>query len=82
MAGQRIKTELRLAKATNELRASEDRFRQAYESATVGMGMFSLEGRVLSANRSAAEILGYGMEELVGMSVSDFMAPECLDDHR
>jgi PAS domain S-box-containing protein/diguanylate cyclase (GGDEF)-like protein len=81
MDRQRIKAQRQLVKATDSLRASEDRFRQAYDSASVGMGIFSLDGTVLSANRMAAQILGYEVSELLGMKISDFMAPEHLEDH-
>jgi PAS domain S-box-containing protein/diguanylate cyclase (GGDEF)-like protein len=78
---KRIRAEKQLRVATHELQASEDRFRQAYETAGVGMGIFKLDGTVVAANAKAAEILGYEIHELIGMKVSDFMAPECVDDH-
>jgi PAS domain S-box-containing protein/diguanylate cyclase (GGDEF)-like protein len=78
---KRHRAEEQLLQATRDLKVSEDRFRQAYESAVVGMGIFKLDGTVLSANAKAAEILGYDVDELIGMKVSDFMAPECVDDH-
>jgi PAS domain S-box-containing protein/diguanylate cyclase (GGDEF)-like protein len=81
MDWKRIRLEKELARTTKELRASEDRFRQAYESATVGMGIFKIDGTVLSANRMAAQILGCEVDELIGKKVSDFMAPEFRDDH-
>ena len=78
---RRIRVERQLGQAKLQLKATEDRFSRAYESAVVGMGIFSLDGTVLSANKKAAEILGYEVHELIGMKVSDFMAPECVDDH-
>ena len=78
---KRFSAEKHLQKATQELQASEDRFKQAYETAGVGMGIFKLDGTVVAANAKAAEILGYEMDELIGMKVSDFMAPECVEDH-
>jgi PAS domain S-box-containing protein/diguanylate cyclase (GGDEF)-like protein len=66
---------------SKDLKASEDRFRQAYESASVGMGVFALDGTVLSANRMAAKILGLELNELIGMKVNEFMAPEFQADH-
>ena len=78
---RRIRAEKKLKQTTSQLKASEDRFHQAYESAVVGMGIFTLDGTVLSANKKAAEILGYEVSELLGMKVRDFMAPECVDDH-
>ena len=79
---RRIRLESQLKRTTRELRSSEYRFKGAYESATVGMGMFSLDGTVLSANKKAAEILGCEIDDLIGTKVSDFMAPECRDDHQ
>jgi PAS domain S-box-containing protein/diguanylate cyclase (GGDEF)-like protein len=78
---RRIGTERQLKQATRELRASEDRFRQSYDSAMVGMGSFKLDGTVLSVNRMGAQILGYEVNELVGTKVKDFMAPEFREDH-
>jgi len=78
---KRIHAEKLLQKTTGKLRASEDRFRQAYETATIGMGIFKLDGTVISANAKSAQILGYEQEELVGMKISQFMAPECIEDH-
>jgi PAS domain S-box-containing protein/diguanylate cyclase (GGDEF)-like protein len=78
---KRIRAEKQLRQTTSELNASEYRFRQTYETAGVGMGIFKLDGTVMSANAKAAEILGYEVKELIGMKVSDFMAPEHLDDH-
>ena len=78
---KRRSAEKHLQVATQELQASEDRFRQAYETATVGMGIVKLDGTVVAANAKAAEILGYEIDELIGMKVSDFMAPECVEDH-
>jgi len=81
MDWKRIRVQNELEQTTKELRASEDRFRQAYDSATVGMGIFKIDGTVLSANRMAAQILGCEVRELIGKKVSDFMAPEFREDH-
>jgi len=78
---RRARAERALEQTTRELRASEDRFRQAYDSATVGMGIFKIDGTVLSANRMAAQILGCEVNELIGTKISDFMAPEFREDH-
>lgn len=78
---KRIRVEKKLEQTTKELLASEDRFRHAYESASVGMGIFKIDGTVISANRMAAKILGCEVEELIGKKVSDFIAPEFREDH-
>jgi PAS domain S-box-containing protein/diguanylate cyclase (GGDEF)-like protein len=79
---KRIRVQRQLDWATRELKSTQDRFRQAYESAVVGMGMFKLDGTILSANAKAAQILGYEVDELIGKNISDFMAPECVEEHR
>lgn len=79
---KRIRVQKQLEKATRELKSSQDRFRQAYESAGVGMGIFKLDGTVISLNAMAAEILGYEKSELLGRNVSDFMEPEFVEEHR
>jgi diguanylate cyclase (GGDEF)-like protein/PAS domain S-box-containing protein len=51
------------------LRASEERFRSAFDNATIGMAVVSLEGRWLQVNRSLCDIVGYGEEALLGSDV-------------
>jgi len=51
------------------LRASEERFRSAFDNATIGMGVVSLEGRWLQVNRSLCEIVGFGEAELLESDV-------------
>jgi PAS domain S-box-containing protein/diguanylate cyclase (GGDEF)-like protein len=77
---RRVRAEVQLQRATRDLRASEERFRQAYESASVGMGIFRLDGTVLSANRKAEQILGVEPGEMIGRKVTDIMAPESRED--
>lgn len=51
---------------TEALRASEERFRLAFEEAPVGMGMVGLDGRIVRANRALCRLVGYAEEELIG----------------
>lgn len=46
------------------LRASEARFRTAFESAGVGMAIVDISGHILEVNRPMVEMLGYSTEEL------------------
>jgi len=48
------------------LRESEERFRSAFDYATIGMAVVSLEWKWLQINRSLCEIVGYTEEELLG----------------
>ncbi|HEX8352756.1 MAG TPA: EAL domain-containing protein [Pyrinomonadaceae bacterium] len=51
------------------LRASEERFRSAFDNATIGMAVVSLQGRWLQVNRSLCEIVGYSEGELLESDV-------------
>jgi PAS domain S-box-containing protein len=65
------------------LRQSEERFRAIFESTALGIKLTSLDGRLLQANRSLEELLGYGPDELAGATLADLTHPEELgEDHR
>ncbi len=66
-------TERRLSERA--LRESEERFRQVFEAAPLGIALISLTGHVLRANRAACEWLGYRQEEVAGRHHSDFNCP-------
>jgi PAS domain S-box-containing protein len=59
--------------ATAALYASEARYRQLVESSLGMVCTHDLEGRILSINASAAESLGYRVEEMVGRRLMDFV---------
>jgi len=60
-----------------KLRESEERFRSAFDYATIGMGVISLDGRWLQVNRSLCAIFGYEEGELVS---KEFRALTRRDD--
>ena len=60
------------------LRESEERFRSAFDYATIGMGVVSLDGRWLQVNRSLCDIVGYEEKELLSSSINDITHREDL----
>jgi PAS domain S-box-containing protein len=68
-----------LKDAQQSLKESEERFRQISEAAFEGIA-FSERGRIIDANEQLAQILGYSAQEVVGLEVSKFIAPEFKED--
>jgi PAS domain S-box-containing protein len=51
------------------LRASEERWRRLFETTSVGMGLFQLDGLCTAANPALQRMLGRAEEEIVGHNV-------------
>jgi PAS domain S-box-containing protein len=67
------------SKALEELlRASEERFKQFFETWPEYCYMISPSGEILDVNPAACNALGYSKEELIGRPVSAIYAPESL----
>ncbi|MEW6111230.1 MAG: PAS domain S-box protein [Thermodesulfobacteriota bacterium] len=64
--------------AEEALKESEERFRILAEGAFEGL-VITREGRILDANRTYCEMVGYELHELIGKEVKDFVAPEFLE---
>ncbi|MFH0822521.1 MAG: PAS domain S-box protein, partial [Pseudomonadota bacterium] len=66
--------------AESALRESEERYRTLFDRAGDGIIVVDIEGdqlgRIVSANKAAAEMHGYTMEELLGLRMSDLDTPE------
>ena len=56
---------LELQRKSAELRASEERFRAAFEGAPIGMGLSTVEGRWLEVNGALCELLGRSAADLL-----------------
>ncbi|MFZ5830231.1 MAG: PAS domain S-box protein [Planctomycetota bacterium] len=65
--------------AEDALRASEERFRVAFEEAPVGMIIGVGDGVISRVNRALCRMTGYEPEEMIGRNVRDFIHPEDLD---
>lgn len=62
--------------AEAELRASEERFRQAFRDAPIGMALIGLDDHWLKVNPRLCAILGYTESELLAMPVSALAHPD------
>jgi PAS domain S-box-containing protein len=62
----RAAAELERLRYEQQLRESEDRYRDLYEEAPIGYVQEDLESRFISANRAAIRILGLKPDEVVG----------------
>ncbi len=58
-----------------ELKASEERYRDLFENANDGIYILDRAGRIVSFNRKAEEITGYTLEEVRGQSYTLFLPP-------
>ncbi|MBZ4420946.1 GAF domain-containing sensor histidine kinase [Myxococcus sp. RHSTA-1-4] len=69
-----------LARLEDEaLRASEERFRTAFEDAPIGMALVGLDGRFLNVNGAMCGIVGYTPKELLARTFQDITWPEDLE---
>ncbi len=62
--------------ALSALRASEERFRTAFDNAAFGMALGDLDGRFIRVNRVFSEMLGYPEEQLAAMTFAAVTHPE------
>jgi PAS domain S-box-containing protein len=65
-------------KAEEALRLSEERFRMAFDSATIGMDIAAPDGRFLKVNPALCQMLGYLEADLLKCSYRDVTHPDDL----
>lgn len=63
-----------------ELRQSEEIFRNAFDHAAIGMARVALDGRLLDVNTSLCRMFGYDRDELLSMDFQTVTHPEDLDE--
>jgi PAS domain S-box-containing protein len=67
-----------------DLRASEARFREVFDSSPVGIAISEAGGLITQTNRSLEDILGYSPGELLGCDLSVLFSPgnrPIVDEH-
>ena len=65
--------------AAETLRRSEERFRRAFESASIGMVVVSTDGRATEVNPALCAMLGYAEGELLGAGFERVTHPDDID---
>jgi PAS domain S-box-containing protein len=68
--------------AAERLRESEEKYRLFVETALEGTWAVDAEHRITFVNQVMCDKLGYGIEEIMGHNVADFIAEEHLGDHK
>ena len=69
-------TERKMAEA--ELRESEKKFRNIFQSSIDGIIIMDLEFNILNVNQRTLEFIGYTLEELKKKKITDYIAPDNL----
>ncbi|MEV4314297.1 EAL domain-containing protein [Actinocrispum sp. NPDC049592] len=67
--------------AERELREAQERFRQAFDNASIGMCLVDLQMRFIQVNRALCEMLGRSERELLTLTVKDVSHPEDYGDN-
>ena len=73
---------LELQQKSAELRASEERFRAAFEGAPIGMGLSTVNGRWLEVNDALCELLGRSQTQLLRQPLWDLVHPSDRERER
>lgn len=63
----------------NDFQESEARFRAAFQSSAIGMGVLSLDGKILQVNEAVVKMSGYTQEELCQRYDHENVYPEDLN---
>jgi PAS domain S-box-containing protein len=66
--------------AIEALRESEQTYRALFENANDAIFLISLDGFHIQANQKSADMLGYQLDELVGMNIQNIVDPREIQD--
>ncbi|MBL7119227.1 MAG: PAS domain S-box protein [Dehalococcoidia bacterium] len=59
-----------------QLRASEERYRELFENAHDAIWLHDLEGNIIAANRACVKLTGYSLEELNGLKAAGLLSED------
>lgn len=68
-----------LEMAHQELKTSEERYRQLFENAHDAIWVHDMEGNIVAANEALGRLTGYDVESLVHMNATGFLSEEGLE---
>lgn len=68
-----------VSEQTEALQHSEQRFKNAFETAPIGMYLVSLKGKLMQVNPSVCRILGYSESELLSRTFQEITHPEDIE---
>ena len=68
-------------RAEDALRESEQRFAHAFHDAPIGMALVAMDGRLILVNDALSDMVGYGRQELLEMTMADLMHGDDLSSH-
>lgn len=71
---------IQLELAHQELRASEERYRELFDNAHDSILLHDLDGNIITANKACAAITGYSLEELHDVKSGKLFAEDSLDN--
>lgn len=79
LIGSELGVAVERASLTEEKERVGKLYRELFVKAHDAIWMQDLDGKILAANRAAAEYTGYLQGEGIGMNVTEFLTPEALD---
>ncbi|MBN1592011.1 MAG: PAS domain S-box protein [Candidatus Coatesbacteria bacterium] len=63
-------------KVEEALRQSEDKYRCIFNMVTIGLVIYDLDGKIVSANPAACQMYGYSLEEITCLTGKDVVHPD------
>ncbi len=70
--GEQLGIAIENGRLYQEVHASEEKYRDLFENATMAILVHDLEGVITAANKASASLIGYSVAELLGTNVNAF----------